>query len=189
MSKMDIISKKQRIKMKKVLITLVHPNLSESKINKLLSENISKENNITINNLYSKYPDFKINIEEEQKLLLENDVIIFQFPMYWLSSPALLKEWFDTVFSYNFAYGENYKLEGKIFAVATSTGGSKEQYQETGENKFTVESILNSFEASANYVKMTYKEPFITYSTFTITNEELEKSALDYKNYINNLCK
>ena len=79
--------------MKKVLINLVHPNLNESRVNKYLSQVASKEENITINNLYSKYPDFKIDAKKEQELLLENDVIVFQFPMYWLSSPSLLKEW------------------------------------------------------------------------------------------------
>ena len=40
--------------MKKVLINLVHPNLNESRVNKYLSQVASKEENITINNLYSK---------------------------------------------------------------------------------------------------------------------------------------
>ena len=99
--------------MKRVLINLVHPNIGESRVNKLLTQTAQKEENVTINNLYAEYPDFKIDVQKEQELLLENDVIIFQFPLYWLSSPALLKEWFDRTFVYNFAYGENYKLEGK----------------------------------------------------------------------------
>ena len=46
--------------MKKVLINLVHPNIDESRVNKFLSQTAQKEENVTVNNLYAKYPDFKI---------------------------------------------------------------------------------------------------------------------------------
>ena len=36
-------------------------------------------------------PNWEFNIEEEQKLLVEHDRYIFQFPLYWYSSPPLLK--------------------------------------------------------------------------------------------------
>ena len=173
--------------MKKVLINLVHPNLDESRVNKFLSQKASKEENVTINNLYSKYPDFKIDAKKEQELLLENDVIIFQFPMYWLSSPALLKEWFDATFTYNFAYGENYKLEGKKFAIAVSTGSGTAQYSSTGSNKHTVEEFLTPFVGTASYVKMNYQNPFVTYETFVLSDEKLEESAKNYVEYIKNL--
>ena len=64
--------------MKKVLINLVHPNIDESRVNKFLSQTAQKEENVTVNNLYAKYPDFKIDVQKEQELLLQNDVIIFQ---------------------------------------------------------------------------------------------------------------
>ena len=67
--------------MKRVLINLVHPNIGESRVNKLLTQTAQKEENVTINNLYAEYPDFKIDVQKEQELLLENDVIIFQFPL------------------------------------------------------------------------------------------------------------
>mgnify|MGYP000010395523 FL=1 len=175
--------------MKKVLINLVHPNIDESRVNKFLSQTAQKEENVTVNNLYAKYPDFKIDVQKEQELLLQNDVIIFQFPMYWLSSPALLKEWLDVVFTYNFAYGENYKLEGKKFVIAVSTGSGTAQYSSTGSNKHSVEEFLTPFVGTANYIKMDYQNPFVTYETFVISDEQLEESAKNYVEYIKNLSK
>lgn len=173
--------------MKKVLINLVHPNIDESRVNKFLSQAAQKEENVTINNLYLKYPNFKIDAQKEQELLLENDVIIFQFPMYWLSSPALLKEWLDVTLTYNFAYGENYKLKGKILIIVVSTGASLKEFSSEGSNKFTVEEILNSFEAVASYINMIYQKPFITYETFVLDNEKLKLIANNYIKYIKDL--
>ena len=174
---------------KRVLINLVHPNMDESRVNKVLSEVAQKEDFVTINNLYAKYSNFKIDAKKEQQLLLENDVIVFQFPMYWLSSPSLLKEWLDVVFTYNFAYGENYKLEGKKFAIAVSTGSGTAQYSSTGSNKHSVEEFLTPFVGTANYIKMDYQNPFVTYETFVISDEELEESSKNYVEYIKNLSK
>jgi len=38
------------------------------------------------------------DISDEIKKVQNADLIIFQFPMYWLSVPAILKGWIDKVF-------------------------------------------------------------------------------------------
>lgn len=173
--------------MKKVLINLVHPNLEQSRVNKFLSQSIETEENVMINNLCAKYPDFKIDRKKEQELLLEHDVVVFQFPMHWFGSPTLLKEWFTLVFERHFAFGENYKFEGKQFAVAVSTGSAKEVYTPSGNNKHTVEEFLMPFAGTANFVKMEYQTPFITNNCFAISDEELENASEKYLEYIRNL--
>ncbi|RXJ86500.1 NAD(P)H-dependent oxidoreductase [Arcobacter sp. CECT 8985] len=175
--------------MKKVLINLVHPNMKESKINKQLLSEATKLDNVTINNLYEKYPDFKIDFEREQKLLIEHDVIIFQFPMYWLSSPALLKEWFDVTLTYGFAYGTEYNLKNKDFVVATTTGSSSKEFASTGNNEYEVAEFLRPFEGTAKYIQMKYKKEFVCYESFVISDEELDKRAKEYKQYIEELSK
>lgn len=176
--------------MKKILLNIIHPNFAESIVNKKLFNAVKILENVTINNLYSKYPDFKVNAQAEQELLLNHDVIVFQFPMYWFSSPALLKEWFDIVLAYDFAYGANYKLEDKAFAVAVSCGGDEKVFSETGKDKKTVEEFLFPLFGTANYIKMDYKKPFITYGTErTLSEETLNKFAKDYIKYIKELSK
>lgn len=174
--------------MKKILVNVVHPDIEKSIVNKRLVEGIQDMKNITINNLYKKYPDFKIDVKEEQKLLLEHDTILFQFPMYWFSSPSLLKEWFDIVLAPGFAHAGASMLKDKAFAVAVSCGGAKKAFSATGKDKKTVEEFLYPFEITAEYVKMNYKKAYITYDTETVLSEEtLNKYTQDYITYVKEL--
>ena len=174
--------------MKKILLNLVHPNIQDSIVNKRLLDGIKDLENISINNLYEKYPNFKIDGKAEQKLLLENDIILFQFSMYWFSSPALLKEWFNVVLEAGFAHAGSYKLANKSFAVSVSCGGSKEAFSERGKDKKRVEEFLYPFEITANYVNMNYRKPYITYDTETTLSEEtLNLYVENYVKYIKEL--
>ena len=45
------------------------------------------------------------DIAQQQELVTWCDLLILQFPMWWWSMPAMLKGWFDRVFTTGFAYG------------------------------------------------------------------------------------
>src|SRR3954463_16158130 len=45
------------------------------------------------------------DIAAEQARLQWADLVIFQFPMWWFSMPAILKGWVERVFAYGFGYG------------------------------------------------------------------------------------
>ncbi len=45
------------------------------------------------------------DIDAEQRKLVAADAVIFQFPLWWLGMPAILKGWIDRVFAYGLAYG------------------------------------------------------------------------------------
>jgi NAD(P)H dehydrogenase (quinone) len=51
----------------------------------------------------------------EQKYILEADIIIFVFPVWWNSFPAMIKGYLDRVFSRGFAY--DYNEEGGIIPL------------------------------------------------------------------------
>ena len=170
--------------MKKTLILFAHPNFNKSRINKALLEFIPELDNVTFRNLYDVYQsDIKnINIKDEQSLLLSHERIIFHFPFYWYSTPAMLKEWLDTVLEHGFAYGSNgNELSGKEFKVVTSTGGSITAYQHSGQNNFTIDELLRPLELTCNLTHMVYTTPFITYGALSITEDELRQKAKEYK--------
>lgn len=88
------------------LIILAHPNTTQSIANKTIVDTVSQNlPNSEIRNIHQYYPNYNIDVKAEQAALLRHDFIVLQYPMYWYNMPAILKIWFDEVFTYNFAYG------------------------------------------------------------------------------------
>ncbi len=82
---------------------------------------------------------FSPDIAAEQEKLLWADFVIFQFPLWWFSIPAILKGWVDRVFAMGFAYGggkwyDNGPLKGRKAMLALTTGGPSAIYESTGIN-------------------------------------------------------
>jgi glutathione-regulated potassium-efflux system ancillary protein KefG len=111
--------------------------------------------NVTVNDLYAHYPDFLIDIKREQRLCEEHDVIIFQHPFYWHSTPAIMKEWLDLVLEHNWAYGSKAEgLKNKLFLHALSAGGT---YKQKGSS---IAEFLSPARAMAKLCKMHWLPPF-----------------------------
>jgi NAD(P)H dehydrogenase (quinone) len=87
------------------------------------------------------------DIAQEQAKLRWADAVIFQFPLWWYSMPAIMKGWVDRVYAYGFAYGvgehsdqrwgERFgegALSGKRAMLIVSTGGWESHYSARGIN-------------------------------------------------------
>src|SRR3974377_1697056 len=147
-----------------VLVSVAHPAPHKSRMTRRLVAEITNLENVTINDLYEEYPSFDINVRREQELLLGHDVIVFQHPFYWYSSPAILKEWEDLVLEYGFAYGAGgTKLHGKLVLTAITTGAPEDAYGRLGFNFFTIRELLAPFEQSAKFCGMRYLPPFVVH--------------------------
>src|SRR5690606_23594342 len=93
-------------RMARVLVLFAHPALEKSRVGRRLLDAIQSVPSVQIHDLYEEYPEFDIDVEREQELLRSHDVIVLMHPLYWYSTPALLKQWFDLVLEHGFAYGE-----------------------------------------------------------------------------------
>ena len=169
--------------MKKVLVIFAHPARSRSKINNALQAAIAGLENVTINDLYAAYPDFLIDVEHEQKLCVEHDVIIFQHPFYWYSTPAIMKEWMDLVLEHGWAYGSKGKaLQGKQILQALSGGGDDASYQRDGYNEFTIGELTSPFRATAKLCNMTWLPPFTVLGIHRgLPEGQIQAHAEDYR--------
>lgn len=87
------------------------------------------------------------DIAAEQEKLRWADTVIFQFPLWWFSMPAIMKGWFDRVYANGFAYGvgehndhhwgDRYgegTLAGKHAMLVVTTGGWESHYAPRGIN-------------------------------------------------------
>nr|WP_287855562.1 NAD(P)H-dependent oxidoreductase [Klebsiella sp.] len=89
----------------------------------------------------------RADITGEQEKLLWADMVIFQFPLWWFSMPAIMKGWIDRVYAYGFAYGvgehsdkhwgDRYgegTFAGKRAMLIVTAGGWAEHYAPRGIN-------------------------------------------------------
>lgn len=172
--------------MRKVLIQFAHPAKVRSKINKALRAVVEDLEGITVNDLYAAYPDFLIDIKKEQQLCEESDVIIFQHPFYWYSTPAIMKEWMDLVLEHGWAYGsQGIGLEGKLFLQALTAGGDDSTYQKDGYNEFTIEELTSPYQATAKLCKMIWCPPFAVLGIHRgIPEDKVNAYAEDYRRIV-----
>ena len=148
-------------KMNNILILFGHPAFKRSTINAALREAVETLDGVTFHDLYASYPDFLIDVPHEQQLCESHDIIIFQHPFYWYSTPAIVKEWFDLVLEYAWAYGSTGNaLRGKITFQVLTAGGGQETYGSDGLNRFTIRELTAPFQATANLCGMDWLPPF-----------------------------
>jgi glutathione-regulated potassium-efflux system ancillary protein KefG len=167
--------------MSRILILFAHPALEKSRVHQQLIHHIPKTDDITFHDLYEIYPDFDIDVQKEQRLLLAHDIIIWQHPFYWYSAPALIKQWMDLVLEHGWAYGSMGKmLAGKSIFNVLSAGASNEAYGPEGRNRFTIRTLLAPFEQTALLCQMNYLPPFVMDGTHRLSEEAIKQFALQY---------
>lgn len=156
----------------RVLVLLAHPSPDRSEVNGPMAAAARRIDGVTLVDLYAEYPAFDIDIDREQARLQAHDIICFLHPLYWYSTPAILKEWQDLVLEYGFAYGVGGSaLLGKLFFSALSAGGPEAAYRARGYNHFTIRELLQPLEQTAMLCGMTYLPPFALYGARTAVEE------------------
>lgn len=171
--------------MANVLVLFAHPLLEKSRIHSTLLKAAKSVQNVTVNDLYERYPDFDIDVEREKNLLLAHSIIIWQYPLYWYSCPPLLKQWLELVLEHGWAYGKKgTALTGKKVFVVTSTGGSADAYQPGGYNKYSIHEYLRPMERSAELCHMDYWPPFWVNSSHRMETAQIGQYAEQYKNML-----
>ena len=166
-------------------VLLFHPHLDASRVNARLAQAArsagTPERPLEVRDMYGLYPDFRIDVAAEQAVLEACDRIVLQFPMYWYSSPALLKQWEDDVLTYGWAYGPaGTALHGKELALAVSPGGPAAGYTHTGSVHYELHELLRPFQATSDLIGTRFAVPFLTPGAMSLTDEELAERAQDY---------
>lgn len=172
----------------KTLVLIFHPHINNSRVNEALKQEVLKNSSkeVIVRDEYEKYPNEKIDVELEQRLLEKAGRIVLQFPMYWYSSPSLLKKWEDKVLLHGWAYGSSGNaLKGKEMIIAVSTGASAKNYHIYGDFHYTIDEMLIPFKATSNLIGTKFLKPFILQGVMqNLTDEQLKKESERYVDYI-----
>ena len=168
--------------MARVLVLFAHPAFEKSRVHRRLVAAIPDHPDLTFQDLYEAYPRLDIDVEREQELLLAHDVIVFQNPFYWYSTPPILKQWQDLVLEHGWAYGSTgTALQGKSLLMALSTGGRSEAYCKEGYNRFTIRELLIPIEQTAILCRMRFLPPFVVFGTHSLTPQDMEQVGRGYR--------
>lgn len=139
-----------------VLVLLAHPDMAKSKANAALSKAASEVEGVQVVNIY----DYPVSPDAYREAMKQATTLVYQFPLYWMSSPHLLKQWTDEVFM---AFVGEGLIKGKRLMVVTTAGSEEAAYQHDGRNKYTMDEYLRPFEGQANHAEMVWEQPLVVY--------------------------
>jgi NAD(P)H dehydrogenase (quinone) len=132
---------------------------------------------------------FAEDIAAEQDKLEWCDVLIFQFPLWWFSMPAILKGWVDRVFAMGKTYGggqfyDKGFFKGKRAMIAMTTGGPETMYSETGLNGHLESLLFPINHGIFGFVGFEALPPFVIYSPAHLSQEQREAALAGYKEHL-----
>jgi glutathione-regulated potassium-efflux system ancillary protein KefG len=163
------------------LVMFAHPALERARLGPAMAEAAASAPGVAFRDLYELYPDFTVDVAAEQAAVRAARALVLQFPFYWYSTPALMKEWLDLVLTHGFAYGaEGHALEGKLFACAITTGGPQDPAPTSADERYGVEDYLRPLQETARLCSMRWKKPFVVHGGTIRTDAARDKAAARY---------
>ncbi|MFA6114133.1 MAG: NAD(P)H-dependent oxidoreductase [Sphingomonas sp.] len=128
---------------------------------------------------------FVPDLQAEMDKLAWCDALVFQFPIWWLGLPAILKGWVDRVFAVGRAYGGGRWFEGGFFAgkramCAVSVGGLEDVYSEDGVYARIEDILFPIHRGIFAFTGFSVIEPFAVYGPGRIGAAERESYLRDY---------
>lgn len=188
-----------------VMILLAHPNpLSfNAAVAKVAQEEVQKKGGeVRMKDLYAMHfnpvlstkdfegfhtGDISADIKKEQGDVTWADAVIVVAPVWWFGFPAILKGYFDRVFSLGFAYeytatGPRGKLSGKKALIITSSGSDEQTANQTGLVAALKTACVDSIFGFCGFDAFQHKNLF---AVPTITDEARKQMLTDVRQLVN----
>lgn len=137
------------------------------------------------------YSDF---IKLDQDRLLEADIVIYQFPLWWFSMPSVMRNWIEKTYSYGFAYNgregkwfQNGVFNGKKAMLSITTSGPATSYTNSGVNGDINKILWPIQNGILNFLGYEVLEPNICWGTDTENFKERDNYIKEYINILDNI--
>ena len=165
-----------------ILVLYAHPYPQHSRATKALLNAVRDLPDLEVRSLYDLYPDFDIDVSAEQAALVRANLVVWLHPIYWYSTPSLLKHWFDVVLLRGWAYGsEGTALHGKRCLWAVSVGGDEQSYSATGMHAQPFEHFAAPIKQTAHFCGMDWQVPFVLYGAHSVDDAALAAEAKNFR--------
>ncbi len=166
-----------------IYVIAAHPAWRESRVNRPLMETAKGLPRAVVQDLYSSYPDYAIDVAAEQAALARASLVVLLHPIQWYSMPALQKLWLDEVLTYGWAYGggsedpeagtpsstgQGRALQGKDLWLVATTGGPESSYHPEGYNRYFFDAFLPPYEQTAALCGMRFLPPLVLHGAHSV---------------------
>lgn len=117
------------------------------------------------------------DVKAEQAKVAAADLVLFHFPVWWFSMPAIVKGWVDRVFSRGFAYSTGRKYEsghfkGKRSMLCITTGTAGSLYEPNGIDGDLHHVLWPIHNGMLAYTGFTVLPPFAAWMPARVSAEE-----------------
>ncbi|QLL70914.1 NAD(P)H-dependent oxidoreductase [Lactobacillus sp. 3B(2020)] len=161
----------------KTLVVIGHPELADSETQPFLKQ-VGKDW-ATFHELEAPF-----DIATEQQLIWQAERLILQFPLYWYSVPALMKQWLDEVFDEELLGPHHDRLVKKELGVVVSLGRPIREFQSGQRQAFTIDEYLRPLQGLALATKMKWLSPLVVSQFAYQSDTARQKLAVAYQQYL-----
>ena len=128
---------------------------------------------------------FSTELQLEMDRLAACDVLILQFPIWWLGMPAIMKGWIDRVFAIGRTYGggrwfDRGLMRGKLAMLAVTIGGTEQAYSECGIYGPALDMLRPINHGILGFCGFDVVEPFLAYAPARKGDQERDEIFAEY---------
>ena len=132
------------------------------------------------------------DVLHEQAKVEWAELVIFQFPMWWFSMPAILKGWVDRVLSRGFAYSSGRKygtghMKGKLAMLNLTTGTAETLYTPSGIDGDLHHVLWPIHNGILAYTGFTVLPPFAAWMPAQVSQGQRKQYLQDYAERLTNI--
>lgn len=140
----------------------------------------------------NQHQGFVPELAKEIEKLRWCDLLIFQFPIWWLGMPAIMKGWIDRVFSLGFAYGggryfDRGMFSGKRAFCSLTVGGLESDYDGSGAYQSLEKILYPIHRGILSFTGFTVLPPFVVYAPERLSMQERIAELARYSAVLNHL--
>ena len=121
---------------------------------------------------------FAPDVAAELDKLLAADLLVFSFPLWWFSLPALLKGWVDRVFAMGAVYGAGVgtydagRFLGRRALLLFTTGGPESAYGPQANNGELETVLFHIHNGMLRFAGYTVLAPLVGHSPVRVSDDE-----------------